>query len=173
MAGESAGSLAAPLYGALVSDRLPDAKITVLADGSGSYPDVSRINEIIAGWGFGTTARPWPSTAQQWSVPGLFIQSGRHDPAIVFARHDYADDERQRSWYPIAGVPATDLLSLIDANEAQIEDAGVNLLSYVVAGRRPHHPQRRVLLHRGGRSRHATTTSGPLVVCWLQHPAAL
>ena len=30
--GESAGSIAAPLYAGLVSDRLPDARITVLAD---------------------------------------------------------------------------------------------------------------------------------------------
>ena len=36
--GESAGSIAAPLYAGLVSDRLPDARITVLADGSGSTP---------------------------------------------------------------------------------------------------------------------------------------
>ena len=51
--GESAGSVAAPLYAGLVSDRLPDARITVLADGSGSYPDVPRFNELFAAWGFG------------------------------------------------------------------------------------------------------------------------
>ena len=74
------------------------------------------------------------STAEQWSLPGLFIQSGRHDPEIVFARHDYAYDEQQQRWYPIAGIPATDLLSLIDANETQIEAAGVNLYSYIAPG---------------------------------------
>ena len=136
--GESAGSIAAPLYAGLVSDRLPDARITVLADGSGSYPDVPRINEIIAAWGFSTIIPPWlasaSSTPEQWSLPGLFIQSGRHEPEIVFARHDYAYDEQQQRWYPIAGIPATDLLSLIDANETQIEAAGVNLVSYIAPG---------------------------------------
>ena len=136
--GESAGSIAAPLYAGLVSDRLPDARITVLADGSGSYPDAPRVNEIIAAWGFGTIIPPWlasaSSTADQWSLPGLFIQSGRHEPEIVFARHDYAYDEQQQRWYPIAGIPATDLLSLIDANETQIEAAGVNLVSYIAPG---------------------------------------
>ncbi len=136
--GESAGSLAAPLYAGLMSDRFPDARITVLADGSGSFPDVRRANEIISAWGFGNTIPPWPEdagpTAEQWSFPGLFVQSGRHDPEIVFARHDYAYDQKQQGWYSIAGIPATDLLSLIDANETQIESAGVNLLSYVAPG---------------------------------------
>lgn len=136
--GESAGSIAAPLYAGLVSDRLPDPRITVLADGSGSYPDVPRINDIITAWGFSTIRPPWlasaDSTPEQWSLPGLFIQSGRHEPEIVFARHDYAYDEQQQRWYPIAGIPAQDLLSRIDANETQIEAAGVNLLSYIAPG---------------------------------------
>jgi hypothetical protein len=136
--GESAGSVAAPLYAGLVSDRLPDASITVLADGSGSYPDLPRTNQIIAAWGTGKALPAWPEntgpTARQWSFPGLYIQSGRHDRKIVFARHDYAYDEKQASWYPRARIPAKDLLSRIDANETQIEDAGVNLLSYIAPG---------------------------------------
>jgi Pectinacetylesterase len=136
--GESAGSVAAPLYAGLVSDRLPNTKITVLADGSGSYPDVPRVNEIIAAWGFDNVIPTWPEnaslTAEQWSFPEFFIQSGRHDPEIVFARHDYAYDERQQLWYPRAGIPAGDLLTRIDRNETQIERAGVNLLSYIAPG---------------------------------------
>ena len=52
----------------------------------------------------------------------------------MFARHDYAYDEEQASWYPRAGIPLSDLLSRIDANETQIEHAGVNLLSYTAPG---------------------------------------
>jgi hypothetical protein len=136
--GESAGSVASPLYAGLVGDRLPDARVTVLAHGSGAYPDVPRFNEIIAAWGFRNAVPPWPEnaglTAEQWSFPGLFIQSGRHDPDIVFARFDYAYDETQAGWYPLAGVPAGDLRSRIDSNEAQIEGAGVDVLSYIAPG---------------------------------------
>jgi hypothetical protein len=60
--GESAGSLAAPLYAGLVSDRFPAARTTVLADGSGSYPDTPRVNEIIAAWGLGTKVPTWART---------------------------------------------------------------------------------------------------------------
>jgi hypothetical protein len=136
--GASAGSIAAPLYGGLASDRLPNARITVLADGSGSYPDAPRVNDIIAAWGTNDALPRWPEkgreTAERWSFPGLFIRSGRHDPEIVFARHDYAYDEHQATWYPRIGIPAGDLLSRIDVNETQIEDAGVSLLSYVAPG---------------------------------------
>jgi Pectinacetylesterase len=135
--GESAGSVAAPLYAGLASDRLPTARITVLADGSGSYPDVPRLNNIIAAWGTGNALPDWAKrgpNAKQWSFPGFFIQSARHNPKIVFARHDHAYDEVQERWYPLAGIPAKDLLSLIDANETQIERAGVNLLSYTAPG---------------------------------------
>jgi Pectinacetylesterase len=136
--GESAGSVAAPLYAGLVSDRLPRARITVLADGSGSYPDVRRLSSIIAAWGAGNALPDWAKSAgrgaTEWSFPGFFIRSGRHNPKILFARHDHAYDEVQELWYPLAGIPARDLLSLIDANETQIERAGVNLLSYTAPG---------------------------------------
>ena len=49
MISEGAGSVAAPLYAGLVSDRLPAAKITVLVDGAGAYPEDPRINKLIAG----------------------------------------------------------------------------------------------------------------------------
>jgi hypothetical protein len=136
--GESAGSVAAHLYAGLMSDRLPEARITVLADGSGSYPDVPRFNDIIAAWGTGNALPGWAKStgrsAKRWSLPGFFIQSARHNPKIVFARHDHAYDEVQEAWYPLIGIPAKDLLSLIDANETQIERADVNLLSYTAPG---------------------------------------
>jgi hypothetical protein len=117
---------------------LKRARITVLADGSGSYPDAPRVNRIIDSWGAANALPSWAANAGKakgrWSFPGLFIQSGRHDPDIVFARHDYAYDEHQGTWYPRIGIRAGDLLSRIDANETRIERAGVNLLSYIAPG---------------------------------------
>lgn len=141
--GESAGSVAAPFYAGLVSDRLPGARVTVLANGSGGTPtlpdDVAR--SMATGWGLAGVVPPWPATAglaaEQWfGVPALFVHSGRHDPDITFARVDYAFDERQRLGAAHFGAPAADLPALLDANEAQVEEAGVPLLSYVAAGDR-------------------------------------
>jgi hypothetical protein len=136
--GESAGSVASPLYAGLVADRLPDARVTVLAHGSGAYPNVPGFNETIAAWGFPNTIPPWPEnaglTAKQWSFPELFIQSGRHNPDIVFSRLDYAYDETQAGWFDVLGIRAGDLRSRIDANETQIEGGGVNIHSYIAPG---------------------------------------
>jgi Pectinacetylesterase len=136
--GESAGSIAAPLYAGILSDRLPDARVTVLGDASGSYPDVPRINELFAAWGIGSAIPAWPENAgltdEQWSPSRFVIQSARHDPEIVFARHDHASDDEQERFAELLGIPAKNLLSRIEANEDQIERAGVNLLSYVGPG---------------------------------------
>lgn len=137
--GESAGSVPTPLYAGLAHDLLPDARITVLADGSGAYPDIPGINELIGGaWGTMNAIPDWPEnadvTAATWSFPGLFIKAGTHDPAITFARHDYAFDETQTFFAGLAGIPADNLVSLIDQNETQVEAGGVPLFSYITVG---------------------------------------
>ena len=137
--GESAGSIPSPLYAGLLADLLPDAAITVIADGSGAYPDVPGVNATIASqWGTVNIIPDWPESAdlapEEWSIPGLFVQSGRHAPDIVFTRHDYAFDETQVFFAGLAGTPPDQLVTLIDANEAMIEQAGVELDSYIDGG---------------------------------------
>ena len=138
--GESAGSVPTPLYAGLAHDMLPNAEITVLADGSGAYPDVPAINNVIGQvWGTESAIPPWPEnaglTAATWSFPGLFVQAHKHDPQIIFGRHDYAFDFVQSFFATLAGIPADDLVSLIDKNETQIEQAGVDLRSYISPGK--------------------------------------
>jgi len=137
--GESAGSVPTPLYAGLAHDLLPDAAITVLADGSGAYPDIPAINAVIGdSWGTMNAVPAWPenagATVENWSLPGLFVHAGAHDPAITFARHDYAYDKTQTFFAGLAGIPADDLVSLIDKNEQEIEAGGVTLFSYISPG---------------------------------------
>jgi Pectinacetylesterase len=136
--GESAGSLSAPVYAALIADRLPDARVTSISDGSGSYPDDPRIDKIIASWGVARSLPSWTGQSGdpngRWSFPGLFIQSHRHAPRVVFARHDYAFDQGQAMWYPLVGVPTRNLLVRTDANGKRIRAAGVDLHSYIAPG---------------------------------------
>jgi hypothetical protein len=137
--GQSAGSVAAPQYAGLVADQLPNARVTVLANASASYPDDPRLNSLLANaWGVLDALPEWPEltgmTAEEWSLPGLFVTAGRHDPDIVFARVDFAFDANQAFWYQVADLEVGDLLSHIDDNEAMIESAGVNLASYTAPG---------------------------------------
>ena len=138
--GVSAGSVPTPLYAGMASDLLPDTRITVLADGSGAYPDAASLNGLTSTvWGTMNAVPDWPElagiTPDDWSFPELFIHAGRHDPDIVFARHDYTDDVTQAFFTGFAGVD--DLLVLIDQNEVQIEAAGVPLHSFIAPG--PNH----------------------------------
>ncbi len=139
VAGESAGSVPTPLYAGLAHDLLPSATISVLADGSGAYPDVAAINAVIGGaWGTGNAIPSWPEnagiTAATWSFPALFIQAHKHDPAIIFARHDYAFDQTQQMFAGLAGIDASHLDQLMDQNEKQVEASGMQLSTYLSPG---------------------------------------
>jgi hypothetical protein len=138
--GESAGAAPTPLYAGLAHDLLPKAAITVLADGSGAYPDVPAIDTLIGQlWGVQDAIPPWPELSGQspsdFSLPGLFVQAHNHDPDIIFGRHDYAFDAVQQLFAGLAGIPADNLVALIDANEAEIEKGGVDLRSYIAPGK--------------------------------------
>ncbi len=137
--GSSAGGVPAPLFGALAADRMPDAAVTALADGSGAYPAAPGINAGIGAlWGTFDARPDWPETAaltpDEWSIPGLFAVAGTHDPDLVLARHDHAFDEVQAQFSSLAGIEASQLDTLIDANAAMIEAAGVPVATYVAAG---------------------------------------
>jgi hypothetical protein len=139
VAGASAGSVAAPVYGGLVADLLPDAQVTVLADGSGAYPDDPDVNvEILGRWGVFETMPDWDVndglTARDWGIPQFWVQAGLHDPDIVMARFDFAYDEVQTFFMDLAGLDTSDLAASIDANESLIEAAGVVQHSYTAAG---------------------------------------
>ena len=137
--GKTAGSVAAPIYGGLVADLLPDAHVTVFGAQSGHFPDDPDFNAEILGelWGAYATMPDWEVnhglTARDWGIPRFWIQAGLHDPDIVMARFDYAYDPNAARVLERMGVDSS-TLELIDANEAAIEAAGVVQHSYTAPG---------------------------------------
>ena len=137
--GNTGGSVAAPVYGGLVADLLPDAQVTVLGGGSGHFPDDPDFNAEILGelWGVYDTMPDWEVneglTAHDWGIPRFWIQAGLHDPDIVMARFDFAYDPNAARALESFGVDAS-TLEVIDANEAAIEAAGVVQHSYIAPG---------------------------------------
>ena len=137
--GESAGAVAAPLYGGLVSDLLPDAQVTVYADGAGAYPDEPGINTFAnALWGTLESVPDWDVneglTAEDWGAAQLWVQAGLHDPEIVMSRFDHAYDEVQTSFMDLLGQDTSDVGASIAAREAEIEAAGVVQHSFTAPG---------------------------------------
>jgi Pectinacetylesterase len=141
VAGRSSGSVAAPVYGGLVADLVPNARVTVLGAESGAFPDDPDFNAKVLGelWGAYGNMPEWEVneglTARDWGIPRFWIQAGLHEPDIVMARFDYAfDPNQERTVEALTGLDAANLVALIDANEAAIEAAGVVQYSYTAPG---------------------------------------
>jgi hypothetical protein len=137
--GESAGAIASPVYAGLVSDLLPDAQVTVFADGSGAYSDDPDLAAGIGAlWGSSETMPDWEVneglTPADWSIPRFWVQAGLHDPEIVMSRFDYAYDAVQTAFMQVTGADTSDVAASIAANEAMIEEAGVVQHSYTAPG---------------------------------------
>lgn len=130
--GKTAGSVAAPIYGGLVADRLPQAKVIVFGAQSGAWPDDPGFNTDVLDkrWGAYDVLPAW---AGKVGVPRFWVQAGRHNPRLVLARFDFAYDPKATSeltrW-----TTGTTSLARIDHNEAAIEAAGVPLHSYTAPG---------------------------------------
>ena len=139
VAGGSAGSAATPMYGGLAHDVFPEAKITVIADASGAYPGTEAITTAISAlWGTQTVLPRWPESAGEpasaWSLPGTFVQAGKHDPSIRFASINTAYDDVQQRFVSLAGFPGDDLMTMIDGNTKFVEDRGVEVHAWVGPG---------------------------------------
>jgi hypothetical protein len=141
--GKTAGGVAAPIYGGLIADLLPDAQVTVFGAQSGAIPDDPDLNTEILGelWGAFDNMPDWEVneglTARDWGTGRFWSQAGLHNPDMVLARFDYAFDphaaEGVKYLLGIEVAPA-DLVALMDSNEADIEAAGVVMNSYTAPG---------------------------------------
>jgi hypothetical protein len=137
--GASAGSIPTPLFAGLAADELPDTEIITFGDSSAAYPDVPALNAAIGGvWGVLENVPEWPVndglSAEDWSMPGLYVQAGTEHPDITFARFDYAYDQVQAGFAALAGIQADDLVTFIDQTEVDIEAEGVPVASFVAPG---------------------------------------
>ena len=137
--GKSGGSVAAPIYGGLAADLLPDTLVSVFGANSGALPDDPDLNaEFAEVWAAHDTVPDWEEnvglTARDWGPRRLWIQAGLHNPELVLARFDFAYDREVAEGADELGQDPSQLLAVIDANEAAIEAAGVVQHSYTAPG---------------------------------------
>lgn len=75
---------------AATAAAFPDATVTLLADGSGAYPDDEGITTAIGSlWGVFADLPDWPEQTGprpgDWTLPRLHVQAGRHVPDMRVA----------------------------------------------------------------------------------------
>jgi hypothetical protein len=141
--GKTAGSVAAPIYGGLITDLLPAAQVMVFGAQSGAIPNDPNLNtEILSEqWNAFDNIPAWEVneglTASDWGPLTFWSQAGLHDPDMVLARFDYAYDPHAAEGVAyLTGneIEPADLVTLMDDNEAAIEAAGVVMHSYTAPG---------------------------------------
>jgi hypothetical protein len=107
---------------------------------SGHIPDEPDLNTRFFGelWGAYDNMPDWEVndglTASDWGPRRFWIQAGLHDREIVLARFDYAYDQEAVEGAAALGLDPSQLLAVMDANEAAIEEAGVVQHSYTAPG---------------------------------------
>jgi hypothetical protein len=138
--GKTVGSVAAPIYGGLAAGpapRRPGNRVRRPVGPHSRRPRLQRRDPRrplgrlrqharLGGQRKADGARLGPHT--------VLDPSRRLRPEIVLARFDYAYDSSAAEDVESMGRDPSELLAMIDANEAAIEDAGVVLHSYTAAG---------------------------------------
>lgn len=136
VAGVSAGSFPTAIYAGLAADKLPKAAIKVIADGSGAIPDAMGL--VASNWNILDALPDWPefagATYDKVTPSWTFEVTAAHDPAITFARHDYAFDSVLAGYARLAGVATDDLVSVMRRNEQRVEATGAVVASWIAPG---------------------------------------
>ncbi len=138
VAGMSAGSIPAPLYGGVLADELPNARVTTLSDASGGYPTAPEYGAIIEGNGAMEMLPEWDVfdgvPADELGIPTILWRVKQHNPNITQARYDNAYDDVQELFRQVLGVPADDLLSDLIAHDAEIDAEAGPTASWISPG---------------------------------------
>ena len=146
VAGSSAGSASAALYGGLAADLFPDASVDVVADASGAYPSDPGINSYIGGlWGTikagaGLARQRGPHRGRLRAAGAVHPSRHARSPqsgSPAMTTPSTAPRSSSRSW---PGSTPAALTSSCTRTKLLIEAAGVNQASYMAPGYRPHDP---------------------------------
>jgi len=136
--GSSAGSIPSPYYAMQVADRYPDALVAQLGDGSGGYRRDAVATSPQQFWGtlevLGQQEAFAGLTYTTFSYESLYIAAARRHPEMIFAEYDTAEDTAQKRYLAMGGSEATSLLTLLEANHADIRAEVDNFRAYVAGG---------------------------------------
>jgi hypothetical protein len=136
VAGVSAGSFPSAIYAGIAAELLPEAKIKVIADGSGAIPDAMGL--ISANWDILGALPDWPefdgATYDMVTPSWTFEIAAARNPSIAFARHDYAFDSVLAGYAALAGVAVEDLVSVMRANQERVEATGATVATWIAPG---------------------------------------
>ena len=137
VAGGSAGAIPTPHYAARVAKHYPRSRVVQLGDGSGGYRSPA-IPGLLAQWGATTALRRDTAFRSVDSVAltfeSLYVVAGRTEPRVTYAQFNTAEDETQRAYLSVLGMPNARLPQLLAENFADIRNANPRFRSYTAPG---------------------------------------
>lgn len=138
VSGCSAGAYGAALHSAYVADHYDDARIAVLADSGAGVITSTFLQDSLPNW----NAEPaMPSFIEglqrplaELSLPDLYVEIGKHFPAMRMAQTSTQFDADQTFFYVAMGGAAGDWSPQFRASLAAIESESPNFRAYVPPG---------------------------------------
>lgn len=136
--GSSAGSIPSPYYAMHIGEHYPEARIAQLGDGSGGYRLNGEQTRPQDKWGTLSRLRQLPEfeslRSEDFNYEILYIAAAKRHPDATFSKYDTAEDVVQKRFLAIEGNSPDSLLSLIEANQADIKNEVANFHSYIAGG---------------------------------------
>lgn len=138
--GSSGGSIPAPFYGQVVAEHYPEAQVTVLGDGAGSYRrDEEGQADPTVLWEMLKVLQHQPGY-EDFAAGGigyhdLYIVAGRRHPEMRLFEYDAANDAVQGFFLRLSGASSDDPAPLIRTNQGEIRDSIPNFGAYIAGGR--------------------------------------
>ena len=135
VAGSSAGSVAVPVYAALIKDHYANARVVGFGDASGGYRGAN-FNPFDV-WGIGDVLDQSPRfgsiNRDGLGFYELFIAAGQRGD-IVLASFDTKEDTVQKQFMGALGQDSESLLPTLKANLADISNQTANFSYFVADG---------------------------------------
>jgi hypothetical protein len=134
VAGESAGSLPSPVYALAMARRYPKARVVQIGDGAGAF----RVAASLTHWGaVDSLKRDAAFEAIDPAAPSylaLYELVARAAPRIQLTQINSADDDVQRHYLELRGIPDTRVSTWLGRNLSELRRAIPGFRSYSMPG---------------------------------------
>lgn len=133
--GESAGSVASPVYAGVIADHYTQTRIVHLGDCSGSYRG-ENIALTFAEWGVNTVLQKagLPTETAPDDFTEVIVATARKHPNLVFSQYNSANDEVQRFFLGQLGESPDSMPVFLLENMEMIAGQAPNYRYYIDTG---------------------------------------
>ncbi len=139
VSGSSAGAIGSSFYSGFIAEHYQQTPVVLIADAAGGY-GTPRLPVVHEAWNTASILPDWieyeGETNQSITFEDFYIASATHNPNLVIAQYNAAEDEVQKNFTYLIGDPpgSFSLPQRILNNYQKIESAVDDLFTYTAGG---------------------------------------